>query len=115
MRGKVIKEILQDHGITLTELASLMEMSQPQLSQTLKSQDVKTGFLEKLCKALNVGFDYFYKGEDSPNVKFGENADYWSKKYQEEKEKRLSLEGQVESLTASYDKLLDRYTELSKK
>ena len=37
-------------------------MTQPNLSNAFKVQDVKSGMLEKICDALGVTIDFFYGG-----------------------------------------------------
>lgn len=48
-------------GHTLTEIAEKLGMSQQNLSKLLSVQDVKTGLVEKISKALNVPVSYFFE------------------------------------------------------
>ena len=60
MSGEELKEILYQKHITQADLARILDMSTQSLSQTLKAADIKTGFLEKLCAALDVPMSFFY-------------------------------------------------------
>lgn len=43
-------------------MAEKLNMTQPNLSNAFKVQDVKSGMLEKICDALGVTIDFFYGG-----------------------------------------------------
>ena len=60
MTGKQLKGILYTTGLQQIELAEKMGMSQQNFNKSLMVQDVKTGFLEKLCEVLNVKMSFFY-------------------------------------------------------
>ncbi len=60
MKGTELKKVLTDGGYVLKDVASLMGMTQPNFSQLMKVQDVKTGTLEQMCQVLNKKMDFFY-------------------------------------------------------
>lgn len=60
MTGIQLKSILYKTGLTQIELAEKMGMSQQNFNKSLMVQDVKTGFLEKLCEVLDVKMSFFY-------------------------------------------------------
>lgn len=60
MTGERLKHILYVAGISQTELAEKLGTTQQNLYGTLKAQDIKTGFLEKLCEVLDVKMSFFY-------------------------------------------------------
>ena len=60
MTGERLKHILYAAGISQTELAEKLGTTQQNLYGALKAQDIKTGFLEKLCEVLNVKMSFFY-------------------------------------------------------
>ena len=60
MKGEEVKDKLKDCDISLHELAKRMEMSHQLLYQHMKSPDVKTSLLEKICDALGVDMSFFY-------------------------------------------------------
>lgn len=65
MSGKILREILERGGYSITSVAKLMGTNHQSLSQILnKTSDVKTGTIEKLCEVLNVDMTFFYGGTD---------------------------------------------------
>lgn len=60
MTGEQLKRILYVAGIPQNELAKKLGTSQQNLYAALKSQDIKTGFLERLCEVLDVKMAFFY-------------------------------------------------------
>lgn len=60
MTGEQLKRILYVAGIPQNELAKKLGMSHQNLYAALKSQDIKTGFLERLCEVLDVKMSFFY-------------------------------------------------------
>lgn len=60
MTGEQLKRILYTAGIPQTELAKKLGTSQQNLYAVLKSQDIKTGLLERLCEVLDVKMSFFY-------------------------------------------------------
>lgn len=67
MTGKQLKGILYTTGLQQIELAEKMGMSQQNFNKSLMVQDVKTGFLEKLCEVLNVKMSFFYPDDYDHN------------------------------------------------
>ena len=66
MDGKVVKEKLKKCGIPLSEIAARMGYENDQrLHSQLKSEDVKTGLLEKICEAIGVDMSFFYPSASS--------------------------------------------------
>lgn len=61
MTGEELKLSLAKSGKQLKDLAQMVGMSQQNFSNTLRVSDVKSGFLERLCDALNVDLGYFYQ------------------------------------------------------
>lgn len=69
MDGKIVKEKLKKCGIPLSEIAARMGYENDQrLHSQLKSEDVKTGLLEKICKAIGVDMSFFYPSASSSVV-----------------------------------------------
>lgn len=60
MTGEQVKHILYVAGISQAELAKKLSTSQQNLYAALKSPDIKTGFLERLCEVLDVKMSFFY-------------------------------------------------------
>lgn len=63
MTGIQLKGILFKTGLTQTELAEKMGMSQQNFNKSLMVKDIKTSFLERLCEVLNVKMSFFYPEE----------------------------------------------------
>ena len=67
MKGSQIKEKLPALGISIKELAGRLNMSQQNMGRYLnESDDVRTGFMESVCDALDVDYAYFYRDGSTP-------------------------------------------------
>lgn len=62
MNGSELRRILAKKRINIGDLADKLSMTQPNLSNQFKVQDVKSGMLEKICDALGVTMEFFYSG-----------------------------------------------------
>ena len=60
MDGLELKKILIGKGYMLKDIAAKLGMTQPNFSQIIKAQDIKTGTLESICDVLGVKMDFFY-------------------------------------------------------
>ena len=65
MSGEELKKKLKSAGISQAEIASRLGVIPQSVGQTLEAKDVKTGFLEDLCRVFNVDMSFFYGGEAS--------------------------------------------------
>lgn len=64
MTGEELKRKLKRTGVSYKEIADRLGMANPQsLYQVFKSEDVKTGLIEDLCRVLGTGIDTFYGRE----------------------------------------------------
>lgn len=54
MSGEMLRNVLNNRGVVLADLAKTLGMSPQHLNQALNAADIKSGFLEKLCNVLNV-------------------------------------------------------------
>ena len=76
MKGAHIKKILIDAGISQGEVARRIGESQQNFSAALKSEDVKTGLVERIAEATGLSVCHFYgdtqvattSGDHSPAV-----------------------------------------------
>ena len=66
MTGAQLKERLSTTHIPLSEIARRISVSPQSLNSMFNSEDVKSGVLEKLSKALDVPIAFFYG--DSYNI-----------------------------------------------
>ena len=62
MNGLELRKALSKSKVSIVDLAGKLNMTQPNLSNAFKVQDVKSGMLEKICDALGVTIDFFYGG-----------------------------------------------------
>ena len=65
MSGEELKKKLDGLGISQAKLAELMGVFPQSFNKTLQADDVKSGFIEKLCRVLNKDISFFYGGESS--------------------------------------------------
>lgn len=72
MTGAQLKERLSTTHISLSEIARRIGVSPQSLNSMFNSEDVKSGVLEKLAKALDVPIAFFYG--DTFNVTGNNNA-----------------------------------------
>ena len=65
MTGKELKDILYNHGVSQSEIAKKLGLSQQSFSQMLSSSDIKTSLLERIAGALGVTMSLFYPMDGS--------------------------------------------------
>lgn len=118
MNGPELRQILTKRNISVNELAEKLNMSQPNLSNQFRVQDVKSGVLERICDALDVKMDFFYEGtkylDDSSNSDNSLGLDHLDERPTEgmsdnDKDKEISyLRGQIKVLEKINEKLLNK-------
>lgn len=118
MNGPELRQILTKRNISVNELAEKLNMSQPNLSNQFRVQDVKSGVLERICDALDVKMDFFYEGtkylDDSSNLDNSLDLDHLDERPTEgmsdnDKDKEISyLRGQIKVLEKINEKLLNK-------
>lgn len=63
MKGIELRDILKQMGVSLPALAKAMGYkAEENLYSKLRSEDIKTTFLEEIAKATNKNISYFYQG-----------------------------------------------------
>lgn len=60
MTGECLKKKLFSCGYRINELATMLDMSQQNVSRALAVADVKTGLLEKICAVIGKDMSFFY-------------------------------------------------------
>ena len=60
MSGKELDKKLKSAGYVLADVARLLGVAPQSINQTLNAKDVKTGFLEDLCRVLDKDMSFFY-------------------------------------------------------
>jgi transcriptional regulator with XRE-family HTH domain len=71
MDGKKLKEFLSIQGISLTEVAKRLGMSQQALSSLLSSNNVKSGTVEMICDAVGKSPAVLYPADNSGTAVVG--------------------------------------------
>lgn len=118
MNDPELRQILTKRNISVNELAEKLNMSQPNLSNQFRVQDVKSGVLERICDALDVKMDFFYEGtkylDDSSSLDNSLDLDHLDERPTEgmsdnDKDKEISyLRGQIKVLEKINEKLLNK-------
>lgn len=118
MNGPELRQILTKRNISVNELAEKLNMSQPNLSNQFRVQDVKSGVLERICDALDVKMDFFYEGtkylDDSSSLDNSLSLNHLDERPNEgmsdnDKDKEISyLRGQIKVLEKINEKLLNK-------
>lgn len=67
MRGEDVKKILEKNGHLLSEVAKKLDISPQNFNNWLGVQDVKTGILEKIAKAIDKNMYFFLENESVKN------------------------------------------------
>ena len=65
MKGSELKKKLDTIGVSQAKLAEMMGVFPQSFNKTLQADDVKSGFLEKLCQVLGKDMSFFYDGAAS--------------------------------------------------
>lgn len=67
MTGESLKSKIQGRGFLLRDVATRLGMSAQHLNQALNAADVKSGLLERISEALNIGIAELY-GQTPPST-----------------------------------------------
>lgn len=74
MSGEEVKKLLQKRGYTLKDVAEWMGETPQNFQAMLKVADIKTGVLERICKAIQHDIFFFFDlNDDIPGYKRPEN------------------------------------------
>ena len=71
MTGKELKTKLSACGISQSEIARRLDMSQQSFNQSLIVNDVKSGLLERIASAIGVDMSFFYPSDNQNAVASG--------------------------------------------
>lgn len=74
MTGKELKTKLSACGVSQSEIARRLDMSQQSFNQSLIVNDVKSGLLERIAAAIGVDMSFFYPTESNNAVASGDNS-----------------------------------------
>lgn len=111
MSGQELREILTSKGYLLKDVAEKLGLTQPNFSQFLKVQDVKSGTLENICDKLGVKMDFFYGGTRfAPQFEQRPLENSLSDEYT--KEQVAYLQGQLNAIKEAYNALLGKISQV---
>lgn len=116
MNGPELKKILTSKGYLLKDVAAKLGLTQPNFSQIVKAQDVKSGTLENICDALGVKMDFFYEGTRFAPEVVAQPSQTVAKPSEDvtDKDKEiLLLKGQLMAMKEAYNSLADRMSNAS--
>ena len=74
MTGKELKTLISDCGVSQSEIARRLGMSQQSFNQCMIVKDVKSGLLEKVAAVLGVDMSFFYPIKGNNVVASGVNS-----------------------------------------
>ena len=72
MTGKELKAKLIGCGVSQSEIARRLDISQQSFNQSMLVNDVKSGLLERIAKAIDVPMSFFYPNEGQKAVVNGD-------------------------------------------
>ncbi len=68
MTGEQVKQRIKVVGVSITEIAKRLNISQQSLSQVLKAADIKTGLIEDISRVLDKPISFFFTDNTSEAV-----------------------------------------------
>ena len=74
MKGIELKKILRDNGISISQLARVLDISQQNLNSALSADDVKSGTIEKVAFASGKPVSSFYGEGPGSALASGDNS-----------------------------------------
>lgn len=74
MTGRELKVKLSECGVSQSEIARRLEMSQQSFNQALVVNDVKSGLLERIAQALGLSMSFFYPTDGNNAVASGNKS-----------------------------------------
>ena len=60
MTGKYLQDLITNEGYSVNKMAEMIGRSQQNLASLLKHEDVRTGLLEDIAKAMGKPLSFFY-------------------------------------------------------
>jgi hypothetical protein len=83
MTGQHLQNLMKQEGYSVNKMAEMIGRSQQNLATVLKHDDVRTGLVEDIAKAMGKPLSFFYgeaygnvqtSGDNSTSVQVGGNA-----------------------------------------
>ena len=92
MSGEELKKKLESAGISQVEISRKLGVIPQSVSQSLSAKDVKSGFIESLCREFSLDVAFFYGGEASTS---GEEVSKLLDKIHTLEEEIIRLKGEL--------------------
>lgn len=73
MTGKYLQDLILKEGYSINKMAQMIGKSQPVLASALKHDDVRTGLVEDIAKAMGKPLAFFYGETYGPVSQAGAN------------------------------------------
>jgi transcriptional regulator with XRE-family HTH domain len=73
MTGNTLKKLILSEGLSVAEVARRLGTSQQNLTCALAKDDIKTGLLERVARAMNRPLSFFYGEAFGPVQSVGDN------------------------------------------
>jgi transcriptional regulator with XRE-family HTH domain len=73
MKGIDVRKILKKNGYKIKEVAALMGETPQNLNSMFQADDIKTGVLERIAKAINKSLYFFFEERDMNQASNHEN------------------------------------------
>jgi transcriptional regulator with XRE-family HTH domain len=90
MSGEELKKKLDAAGISQAEISRKLGVIPQSVNQSLAAKDVKSGFIESLCRAFELDAGFFYGGAALPDAEHNKKIRIFEEKVsllQQENEK----------------------------
>lgn len=68
MTGDELKKKIKETGVSQAEIARRLNVIPEVVGQKFEAKDIKTGFLEDLCRVLNKDMSFFYGDASTSSV-----------------------------------------------
>lgn len=105
MQGYIIKKKLLSSGFVLAKIAIQMGESAQNLDMMLRSDNVKSETIERICKVINKTIDFFYSEKEYeyliPSAEKDDMEKVSLKKYEEKVEECVRLRMELEAVKAA--------------
>jgi glucuronate isomerase len=110
VRGKEVKERLLTSGYVLKDVAAAMGIIPQNLQSLLGVDDIKTGVLENIAKAINKSIYFFYEASTSSDHTLNSPSiiEYGNNVHEDYKEKYFELLEENRVLHNKYEALLEQ-------
>ena len=111
MKGLDVKKKLVENGFLLSDVAKALKETPQNLDSMLRAEDIKTGVLEKIAKAINKSLYFFIEDDKEKPIHLNSRFEDQLDLYKENAEfYKQEIRGRLEKIEVSLAKLTE-YTE----